>query len=117
SASMAQVDPLVRDVLPDVADAMRASLAGDGEDELAAGVDGLRIVAPCACGDDFCGSFYTESRPQGGWGPGHRNVEIDLQSDTGSMVILDVVDDRITYVEVLSWDAVRDRVAHLFASP
>jgi hypothetical protein len=72
-----------------------------GEDELAAAVDELRIVAPCTCGDDFCGSFYTEPRPQGAWGPGHRNVEIDIQSDDASMVILDVVDDRITQVEVL----------------
>ncbi len=62
----------------------------------------LRVVARCGCGDDFCQSFYTAPKPDGAYGPGHRNVLLD--PPWSGMLILDVVDGLIAYVEVLDRD-------------
>ena len=103
--------PLLRDVLPDLASVLEERLIEQDEPDLAEQVATLRLVAPCSCRDDFCGSFYTAPRPAGAWGPGHENVVIEgnLPGD----VILDVVDRRIMYVEVLFWDEIRDAVARV----
>ena len=92
------------DVLPDLASELRNALAQDGRAELAGQVSSLRIVQLCGCGDDFCASFYTGPQPDGAWGDGHENVVPDV--DTG-MLVLDVVDGVIRYVEVLYRDDVR----------
>ena len=93
------------DVLPELASELRHALQQDGREELASQVGSLRIVEMCGCGDDFCASFYTGPQPEGGWGSGHENVVPDV--DTG-MLILDVVDGIIRYVEVLYRDDVRE---------
>ncbi len=90
--------PLVREVLPALAAELVRLLEEEGEHELAICAHDLRIVAECGCGDDFCQSFYTERRPTGPYGPGHRNVP--LFADRGYL-ILDVVHGRIMCVEVL----------------
>lgn len=69
------------------------------EDRLAEHAGRLRIVDVCACGDDFCQSFYTGPKPAGAYGDGHRNVCLD--APWPGYLILDVVDDNIMYVEVL----------------
>jgi hypothetical protein len=35
---------------------------------------GEHFVAQCGCGNDFRQSFYTAPKPDGAYGPGHRNV-------------------------------------------
>ncbi|MFI8385907.1 hypothetical protein [Streptomyces sp. NPDC085540] len=90
--------PLVRDVLPALAAELVRLLEEEGELELAICAQDLRIVAECGCDDDFCQSFYTEPRPTGPYGPGHRNVP--FSTDRGYL-ILDVVHGRIMCVEVL----------------
>ena len=54
----------------------------------------------CSCNDDFCSSFYTGARPTGSWSDegDHENVVPDASV---GMVVLDVVDGVIRYVEVL----------------
>lgn len=69
----------------------------------------LSITAVCGCGDDFCASFYTGPRPDGSWGAEHRNITPTM----AGMVILNVVADRIRYVEVLRRDDVKSIVAPL----
>lgn len=69
------------------------------------------MTGTCGCGDSFCSSFYTGPKPNGPWGPGARNVV--LQPRTGD-VILDVVDGRIRFVEVLDRKDVRDKIRLLF---
>ena len=65
-------------------------------------VETLRVVARCGCCDGFCQSFYTAPKPDGIWGPVHRNVL--LAPPWSGMLILDVVYGQITYVEVLDRD-------------
>jgi hypothetical protein len=76
-----------------------AALRGDGHQHLAAQVQELPVVMECGCGDSFCQSFYTAPKPTGAYGPGHSNVALD--PPWSGWLILDVVDGRIMYVEVL----------------
>jgi len=101
--------PLIH-VLPDfVGELDRVLRAGDADD-LADQVRGLSITAVCSCGDDFCSSFYTGPRPNGPWGQTHRNVSPEVAT---GMIVLDVVDDRIRYVEVLHRADVKQIIATL----
>jgi hypothetical protein len=70
----------------------------------------LEIVAKCSCSDDFCASFYTAPKPAGRYGPQHRNLEL---APAKGMIVLDLVDDRIVYVEVLYRDDVRSKLTRL----
>ena len=92
------VDRLI-DRWPKLSGELRDALIAEDEAGLANSVDSLEVVQPCGCGDDFCQSFYTAHPPDGAFGPGHRNVLLDPPW-TG-MLVLDVVDDEIVYVEVL----------------
>jgi hypothetical protein len=96
--------------LPELAEELRQLLKAAGETELAQTGDGLHIVDRCHCGDDFCATFYTQPKPQGAYGTGHRNI--DLESENG-MIILDVVNETIACVEVLYRDEVRNALLSL----
>ena len=88
----------VTDVLPEFSAELIAALIDQGDVDLAEQIPELRVVARCGCGDGSCGSFYVAPRPHGPWGPGHRNVVVDGAKGT---VVLDVVNNVITYVEAL----------------
>jgi hypothetical protein len=92
------MDKLV-DRWPTLASELRAALVAEGEAALDDGVGDLVVVQMCGCGDDFCQSFYTAAPPEGAWGVGHRNVMLD--PPWPGYLILDVVDEATTYVEVL----------------
>ncbi|GAA5021126.1 hypothetical protein [Streptomyces siamensis] len=99
--------PLVRDVFPDLIAELITLLEGEGEGDLAICAWDLRLVALCDCGDDFCQSIRTAVHPKGQlYGDGHRCVPL-LPSE--GMLILDVVDGRIMYVEVLDRAPMRNR--------
>ncbi len=97
--------PLVREVFPDLAAELVALLEEEGERDLAICAWDLRIVEGCGCRDDFCQSFYTGPRPEGAYGRGHRSVP--LLPSVG-MLILDVVDGRIMFVEIIDRPPLRD---------
>jgi hypothetical protein len=99
--------PLLTDALPAFATELRRLLEERGESELAARVPGLMIFERCSCGDDFCATFYTQPKPNGGFGPGHRNVALTPEK---GMLILDVVAGRIACVEVLDRNDVRRKL-------
>lgn len=99
---------LVSKALPSFAAELRQLLEAQGEPELAAQVPGLAILDRCRCGDDFCATFYTQPKPEGRYGPGHRNVA--LMPEEG-MLILDVVGDEIACVEVLDRPEIRAKLA------
>jgi len=103
--------PLLADTLPSFATELRQLLTEQGEPELAAQVPGLMIFDRCRCGDDFCTTFYTQPKPAGAYGPGHRNVA--LKPEEG-MLILDVVEGTITCVEVLYRDEMRKKLDEIF---
>jgi hypothetical protein len=108
---MEQEYSLVREVFPDLVAELVALLEEEGELELAICAWDLRLIAECGCGDDFCQSFHTEVHPEGQpYGPGHRCLPL---SPPEGMLILDVVDGRIMYVEVIERSPMRDhRVRH-----
>jgi hypothetical protein len=95
----------VAEVLPGFAQELEGLLFASGHQELAASCASLEFVAPCGCGDDFCAGFYTVPKPNGPWGAGHRSL---LLSPVSGMVVVDIVDGRITFVEVLDRQDVRD---------
>ena len=92
-------------VLPSLAQELRMLLIEAEELELAAQVSGLEIVDRCRCGDDFCATFYTQPKPLGSYGSGHRNVALTPEK---GWLILDVVDGQIMCVEVLYRDEIRE---------
>jgi hypothetical protein len=75
--------------------------------ELAAQVHGLMILDRFRCGDDFCATFYTHSKPDGAYGPGHQNVLLAPHEGT---IIVDMVDGEIECVEVLDRPDVREKL-------
>jgi len=96
---MEQEPPLVRAVHPELIEELAALLEAEGERELAICVWDVRLVGACGCGDDFCQSIRTAEHPQGQpYGPGHRCVP--LLPSSGDL-ILDVVNGRIVYIEIL----------------
>jgi hypothetical protein len=98
---------LLAHTLPAFADELRQLLVEQGEAELAAQIQQLAILERCACQDSFCATFYTRPKPNGSFGPGHRNVV--LAPDEGT-VILDVVAGQIACVEVLDRADVREKL-------
>lgn len=90
---------LVSDRWPRLAAELVGALREANEGDLAEQVADLRILQQCDCRDAFCQSFYTQPPPHGAYGPGHRNV--GLSPDRPGMLVLDVVDNLIMYVEVI----------------
>ena len=95
------------ETLPAFANELRRLLIDKGELELAARVSSLKIFDRCRCGDDFCATFYTQVKPEGSFGPGHRNVRLLPEEGT---LILDVVAGEIACVEVLDRKDVRQKL-------
>jgi hypothetical protein len=98
---------LLVDIFPDLAVELRELLSTQGESALAAQVQELPVVERCRCGDDFCGMFYALPKPEGAYGPSHRNVALTPKE---GMLILDVVAEKIAAVEVLHRDEIRRRL-------
>jgi len=95
----------VAEMLPAFASELESLLAASGHLELAHSCAELEFVAPCGCSDDSCAGFYTAPKPSAPWASGHRNLVL---SPARGMVVVDVVDGRITFVEVLDRKDVRD---------
>jgi hypothetical protein len=95
---------LLFETFPALAQELERLLIETNQPALSAQIGTLTIVDRCRCGDDFCATFYTEPRPQGSYGPNHRNVEL---SPAKGMIILDVVGAKIACVEVLYRDEIR----------
>jgi hypothetical protein len=95
---------LLSEILPALARELERLLIQANENALSAQVHTLTIVDRCRCGDDFCATLYSEPRPQGSYGPNHRNVELNPAE---GMIILDVVGTKIACVEVLYRDEIR----------
>lgn len=94
-------------MFPELSTELQQLLTERGECELASQVQELNVVERCRCGDDFCGMFYVLPRPDGAYGPGHRNVALTPKE---GMLILDVITNRIAAVEVLYRGEIRQRL-------
>lgn len=95
---------LLRTALPGFCEELEELLERKNESGLASQVANLVIVDRCRCGDDFCGTFYTQPKPNGAYGAGHRCLELE---PTSGMIILDVLGEKIAQVEVLYRDEIR----------
>ncbi len=69
-----------------------------GEPVVTASVCDLDIVARCGCGADYCAGFYTAPKPDKSYGPKHRGICLEPKE---GHIILDLVEDRIMFIEVL----------------
>lgn len=101
---------LLKELLPEFQRELHSLLVAVHESELAAQTASLRIVGRCGCNDDFCASFRTLPKPKNSYGPDHRNVVLQ---PAGGMIVLDVVEGNIAFVEVLFRDEIRDRLRQL----
>jgi hypothetical protein len=99
--------PLLRDALPQFAVELSALLLQDGRVELANQVALLRLVDRCRCGDSFCATIYTAPPPEGAWGPGHESMSVE---PADGVLVLDLVHGKISCIEVLYRDDVRDEL-------
>jgi hypothetical protein len=95
---------ILKDLLPELAQELEELLMAEKEPDLAMQVSSLQIVDRCRCGDDFCSTIYTESKPKGSYGPGHQCIELEPNH---GMLILDVVNNKIAAVEILYRDEIR----------
>jgi hypothetical protein len=100
---------LLTETLPELAQELQQLLEAK-KPELAVQVPTLRIVEGCGCGDGFCASFYTQPKPKGAYGPDHYTL---LLEPTQGMLMLDVVDGVISFVEVLQRPDVRRKLIAL----
>ena len=91
---------LLAEIFPSPARELDQLLKNQGEVELA-------IVDRCRCEDDFCLSFYTQPKPEGTYGPGHRCIDLDAAE---GMLVLDVVAGKIAHVEVLNRNDIRRKL-------
>jgi hypothetical protein len=101
---------LLTETLPEFAQELCGLLQAQ-KPELAPQVPVLEIVEGCCCGDDFCASFYTQPKPKGAYGPGHETLL--LVTGPPGMLMLDVVDGLISFIEVLYRPDVRRKLIAL----
>jgi hypothetical protein len=105
---MVEEAPLMVDIVPELAAEMERELRASGEAELAEQVAGLRMTRSCGCGDEFCASFYTGPNPKESWEGDRRAVALP------NLLILDVRNAEIGFVEVLYRDDLRPRILTVF---
>jgi len=89
----------VRARWPVLAAQIESALHAADELALAATLEALSVVDMCSCQDDFCQSFRTAPPPDGAYGQGHRCIPLD--APWPGYLVLDVVHEKIMYVEVL----------------
>ena len=99
--------PLLKEVLPELANELIIQFEKEGEHQLAEQVPSLQIVDRCRCGDDFCATFYTAPKPKGAWGSEHESIPLDMED---GYLNVDVVDGKIVSVEVLFRDEIREKL-------
>lgn len=103
--------PLLRSVLPDLAERIEAALRAQGEERIAEQVSALRITGVCSCDEPVCGSFHTATPPLRRWFM--RGRQIEVRDDRPGAITVDVVRGEIAYVEVLYLDDVREALARI----
>ena len=103
---------LLQDALPDLADELTVLLRSQNERDLAEQVPLLRLVDRCRCGDDFCATLYTASKPKGAYGSNHESIFLNPSS---GQLILDLLERKIVCIEILFREDFRSRVLQLFA--
>lgn len=92
---------------PELAEELRELFRREGKPELADQVGILEIVDRCRCGDDFCATMYTISKPKGAWGANHYTLPLEPEK---GMILVDLLDDRIAEIEILYRNEIREKL-------
>src|SRR5690348_11953150 len=95
------------EMFPELVSELQQLLLEENEAELATQVPDLDVVDRCRCDCYSCAMFYVLPKPEGSYGPQHRNVALSPEE---GMVILDVVADRIAAIEILDRDEIRQKL-------
>jgi hypothetical protein len=101
----------LREVLPGLANELEVLLRDDDEAELASQIASLKVVDRCRCDSASCATIYNVPKPQGAWGPTHRNVVLAVSE---GMTVVDVLDERIVCIEILDRQELTEQVLNLF---
>lgn len=103
--------PLVRDALPSFAPELERLIAVESP-ELAAQVEGLRLVGRCRCGQSDCATFHVISSrlalPASDYCASGLDC-LELESD-GGLVVVDVERGRLRSIEVLGRSDVKEEL-------
>jgi hypothetical protein len=134
SVGKANTTPLfsLRSIWPEVLANLEGLLVAEGEVKLAASLDTLMVVDRCRCGSDYCSIVHTQHWTNAGWNvpttslswPGqtrrtmsffrsHHSRKASKTSKplrTAFLTILEIVDERIASIELLSDDESRRRL-------
>jgi hypothetical protein len=102
---------ILKEVLPGLANELEVLLRSDDESELADQIASLEIVDRCRCDSDSCATIYNVQKPEGAWGPTHRNIVLNVPE---GMMVVDVLDERIVSIEILDRDEITAQVLNLF---
>ncbi len=103
--------PLVRDALPSFTPELERLLAA-ASPQLAAQVEGLRLVGRCRCGQSDCATFYVLTSRSAPPAPDYGASELDcldLEAEAG-LVVVDVEGGRLRLVEVLGRSDVKEEL-------
>lgn len=117
-------DPLLKDLLPELATEIEGGLRAAGRPELAAQVESLELVSRCDCSLADCGTFSTVARPVHQWATAAGSVAIrgrgmivvdaiDNVLDAQGRVIIGEPSPRITSIEILEREDVHDALIAL----
>jgi hypothetical protein len=105
---------VLREVLSGLASELEALLRSDDESELASQIASLTVVDRCRCDVDSCATIFTVPKPEGAWGPTHRNIVLDVPE---GMTVLDVLDEKIVCIEILDRDEITSQVLGIHRLP
>lgn len=100
-------------VIPVFAAECKQLLLEQNKVDLANQIESLNIVKRCSCTDDFCASFSTHAQSRASFG-GSDRYTLDLNPEKG-MILMDIADGKIIYVEVLYRDDVRSMLSRAFS--
>jgi hypothetical protein len=97
---------LLRDVAPTFASELAEALTHDGHQLLADQVASLELWDRCGCEVKSCCSFYAGPKPSEPWSNlgVHFNFVPSIQK---GMIVLDIVDQVIRYVEIIDRSDIR----------
>ena len=96
--------PLMKEVLPDLSNELKTLLEKESNFHLAESIDLLRIYEKCECDETSCASFYTVPKPNGAYGIEHESLMLDANE---GLLILDLVENEIKFVEILNRPEIR----------
>jgi hypothetical protein len=95
---------ILREVLPGLASELEVLLRSDDESE-------LNVVDRCHCASESCATIYNVPKPEGAWGPTHRNIVLDVPE---GMTVVDVLNEQVVCIEILDRDKITAQVLNLF---